>query len=53
MVFRTAGAGWLALMMRAERTRSGVELDTDWLLYGPTDPDAVEDDETPLQMAAE
>jgi hypothetical protein len=54
MVFRTAGAGWLALMMRAERTRAGHEPDTEWLLHGPTDPDAVEDDEAPpLLLAAE
>ena len=53
MVFRTAGAGWLALMMRAERTRAGVELDTEWLLHGPTDPDAVEDDEAVILLAAE
>jgi hypothetical protein len=54
MVFLTAGAGWLALMMRAERTRAGRDaLDTEWLLHGPTDPDAIEDDETPLLLAAE
>ena len=53
MVFRTTGAGWLALMMRAERTRSGVELDTEWLLHGPTDPDAIEDDAPPMLLAAE
>ncbi|WP_200941379.1 MULTISPECIES: hypothetical protein [unclassified Caulobacter] len=52
MVFLTAGAGWLALMMRAERTRSGREPDTEWLLHGPTDSDAIEDDAAPL-LAAE
>jgi hypothetical protein len=54
MVFLTAGAGWLALMMRAERTRAGHDApDTEWLLHGPTDPDAIEDDEGPLLLAAE
>jgi hypothetical protein len=53
MVFRTAGVGWLALMMRAERTRAGHEPDTEWLLRGPTDPEVIEDDEAPLLLAAE
>jgi hypothetical protein len=54
MVFRTAGAGWLTLMMRAERTRAGHDgLDTEWLLHGPTDPDAIEDEEAPRLLAAE
>jgi hypothetical protein len=54
MVYLTAGAGWLALMMRAERTRAGRDApDTEWLLHGPTDPDVVEDDEEPLLLAAE
>jgi hypothetical protein len=55
MVFLTAGAGWLALMMRAERTRAGHGApDTEWLLHGPTDPDAIEDDDAPsLLLAAE
>ena len=52
MVFRTAGAGWLALMMRAERTRAGHEPDTEWLLHGPTDPEATEDDEAPPRLLA-
>jgi hypothetical protein len=53
MVFLTAGAGWLALMMRAERTRAGHDAaDTEWLLHGPTDPDSIEDDDAPL-LAAE
>jgi hypothetical protein len=58
MVFLTAGAGWLALMMRAERTRAGHDApdtrlgDTDWLLHGPSDPDAIEDEDAPL-LAAE
>jgi hypothetical protein len=53
MVFRTAGAGWLALMMRAERTRAGHEPDTDWLLHGPNDPESTEDEEAPRLLAAE
>lgn len=45
MVLRTTGANWLTMMMRAERARRGEALpDTDWLLYGPTDSDAVEDE---------
>ncbi|HWU14115.1 MAG TPA: hypothetical protein VN157_08900 [Caulobacter sp.] len=52
MVFLTAGTGWLALMMRAERTRAGHEPpDAEWLLR---DPDAAEDEEaSPLLLAAE
>jgi len=54
MVFLTAGAGWLALMMRAERTRAGhVAPDTEWLLLSTTDAEAIEDDDTPLLLAAE
>jgi len=53
MVFRTTGAGWLALMMRAERTRAGLFApDTEWLLHGPTDPDAVEDNDAPAMLLA-
>jgi len=44
MVLRTTGANWLTLMMRAERARRGAEpLDSEWLLYGPTDPEFVQD----------
>lgn len=55
MVFRTAGAGWLALMMRAERTRAGLDAPgAEWLLSGPPDPEAAEDDEpSPRLLAAE
>jgi hypothetical protein len=50
MVFLTAGAGWLALMMRAERTRAGHEAPhAEWLLR---DPDAVEDDDPPASLLA-
>ena len=52
MVFRTAGAGWLALMMRAERTRAGHEPDTEWLLHGHTDPETRESEEAPPQLLA-
>lgn len=53
MVFLTAGTGWLALMMRAERTRAGCEpAAAEWLLR---DPDAAEDEEPlpPRLLAAE
>jgi hypothetical protein len=57
MVLRTTGAGLLVMLMtRSSWTRS--QADTAWLLYGPTDPDAVEapaedDDSPPLLLAAE
>ena len=45
MVLRATGSNWLTLMMRAERERRGRAIpDTDWLLYGPTDPEAVIDE---------
>ncbi|WP_419320186.1 hypothetical protein ACN2C7_04875 [Caulobacter sp. ErkDOM-E] len=57
MVLQTTGANWLTLMMRAERARRGFDpLDSEWLLYGPTDPDAVEggvEDDAPDLLAAE
>jgi hypothetical protein len=54
MVFRTTGVGLLALMMRAERTQAGLEPDTQWLLHGPVETDAVEsDDAPPLLLAGE
>lgn len=57
MVFLTAGAGWLALMMRAERTRAGHDAPAaGWLLRDPDtiDPDIIEEDEPPpLLLAAE
>ena len=44
MVLRTTGVNGLAMMMRAERARRGEAIpDTDWLLCGPTDIEAVED----------
>jgi hypothetical protein len=50
MVFLTAGSGWLALMMRAERTRAGREApDAEWLLR---DPETIEDDEAPASLLA-
>jgi len=46
MVLQTTGASWLALMMQAERARMpGLGLDTEWLLFGPTDGDVTEDAE--------
>jgi hypothetical protein len=55
MVLRTTGANWLALMMRAERGRTRDRgADSEWLLHGPTDPDAVEgEDEVAGLLAAE
>jgi hypothetical protein len=57
MVLQTTGANWLTLMMRAERARRGFDpLDSEWLLYGPTDPDAVQDEaehDAPDLLAAE
>lgn len=53
MVLRTTGANWLTLMMRAERGRRGDDaVDSEWLLYGPTDPDAVEDDGEAIHLLA-
>jgi len=55
MVLRTMGAGWLTLMMRAERARvARPEPDTDWLLHGPTDPEVIapEADEAPPRLLA-
>ncbi len=43
MVLRTTGVNALAMMMRAERARRCEAIpDTDWLMYGPTDAEAVE-----------
>lgn len=42
MVLRMTGASWLATMMRAGRESDEPHDETDWLLYGPTDPDVVE-----------
>lgn len=55
MVFRTMGAGWLALMMQAERTRTGLaDPDAEWLLHGPGEVEAaVEEDWPPGLLAAE
>jgi hypothetical protein len=56
MVLRTTGASWLTLMMRAERARApGLGADTEWLLFGPTDAQAVKDEEAPPEwlLAAE
>ncbi len=54
MVLRTTGVNGLALMMQADRAWRGAPLpDTDWLLFGPVDPDAVEDATEPHRLAAE
>lgn len=55
MVLRTTGVNGLAMMMRAERAWRGATIpDTDWLLYGPTDDEAVETElEPPTLLAAE
>jgi len=55
MVLRTTGPSWLTLMMRAERARApGLEIDTEWLLFGPTNAQAVQSaDEPEWPMAAE
>jgi hypothetical protein len=61
MVFRATGIVWLALMMQAERTRKagpgpdpgpGDLVDSEWLLYGPTDPDVVEEAAPPTVLLA-
>jgi hypothetical protein len=57
MVFRATGIVWLALMMQAERAQrggasSGDDLDSEWLLYGPTDPEVVEAAEPPTMLLA-
>lgn len=51
MVFQAIGACALMRLMRADR-----EVETDWLLFGPTDAEVVEDEaqeDTPFLMAAE
>jgi hypothetical protein len=40
MVLRGVGPCLIAKLMRAERRD---EIETDWLLHGPTDPEVVED----------
>ncbi|WP_172448462.1 hypothetical protein [Caulobacter mirabilis] len=47
MVLRGVGPCLIARLMRAERDE---EAETDWLLFGPTDPEVVEDDAPPLRM---
>jgi len=50
MVFQAVGAGVLVQLMQLDR-----EATSDWLLFGPTDPEAVEPEEAPapLLLAAE
>ncbi|MDB5469080.1 MAG: hypothetical protein JWR84_640 [Caulobacter sp.] len=51
MVFQAIGACALMRLMRADRR----EVETDWLLFGPTDAEVVEDDDEapPFLLAAE
>ena len=52
MVVQTLGACQLMRLMRSERR----PLETDWLLFGPTDPEVIEadaDDAPPILLAAE
>lgn len=52
MVFQAIGACALMRLMRADRR----EVDTDWLLFGPTDAEVVEDEDEanpPFLLAAE
>jgi hypothetical protein len=50
MVFQAVGAGALVQMMQLDRAMT-----SDWLLFGPTDLEAVEpeEDPAPLLLAAE
>lgn len=51
MVVRAIGAGILARLIGGERDETA---DTAWLLYGPTDSEVVQSDETPeVLLAAE
>lgn len=52
MVFQAIGACALMRLMRVDRR----EVETDWLLFGPTDAEVVEaeaDEEPPFLLAAE
>ncbi len=52
MVFQAIGACALMRLMRADRR----EVESDWLLFGPTDSEVVEDaaeDDPPFLLAAE
>jgi hypothetical protein len=47
MVLQTTGTRLLRLMMRAERSRlQDLGLDTEWLLFGPTDGQVVIESDT-------
>ncbi|WP_166575504.1 hypothetical protein [Caulobacter sp. SLTY] len=51
MVFQAFGACALMRLMRLDRE---AEPETDWLLYGPSDPEVVKDeDKPPFLLAAE
>lgn len=45
MVLRGVGPCLIAKLIRAERHE---EVETDWLLYGPTDPEVVRDHDEPV-----
>lgn len=50
MVLRGVGPCLIARLLRAERDEP---VESDWLLFGPTDPDVVEDDNVrPLFLLA-
>lgn len=54
MVLQSIGACMLARLMRQERDR---EMESDWLLFGPTEPDVVAEaaaanDDAPAWMIA-
>lgn len=48
MVFQAIGACALMRLMRVDRQ----EVETDWLLFGPTDVDVVDDEEEPPYLLA-
>ena len=42
MVLRMTGASWLATMMRSAREVEDRRETTEWLLFGPAEPEGVE-----------
>lgn len=47
MMFQALGPCMLMRLMRLDR-----EVETDWLLFGPTDEETVEEDEAPPRLLA-
>lgn len=47
MVLRGVGPCLIARLLRAERDEAA---ETDWLLFGPTDPEVVEEERPPLRL---